>query len=136
MTVRFALRLAGNQKPANAKALTGIKKLADFFPLPDSAPSAFTDDSHTALNRMPKARILQATRPFGTLSFLPSSPAPDASGGILIKNATSIIHTACIIAPINGYVNKKLISGLLLPDFELDGIDFRDFVCLKADLVL
>ena len=37
----------------------------------------------------PKAKVQELCL-FGILSFLPSSPAPDTSGGILIKNATSI----------------------------------------------
>jgi len=43
----------------------------------DSSPSI--DDSHTALNRMPKQQPLRRLTAFGVLSFSFSLTAPDAS---------------------------------------------------------
>lgn len=48
------------------------------------------DDSHTALNCMPKDTAAGMPNPFGVFSFHFSSPVPSTSEKLLIKNATSI----------------------------------------------
>ncbi len=81
----------------------------------------YKDDSDTGISGTPK-QVGMAPSPFGGFAFLLLSPAPIASGSLLIKPATSIFYsiTKTTITLQPDAVNQTFFASISKCRFKLD----------------